>query len=133
MTLMQENEVARANERAQRETLEEMNAMKAQMDDFKNKKKDETMSVLERMHANSEQGLLSMVLTAWKSDMEEIYRQKEEAAKLDEVLKTKKMEARRVLERNLGSSMSAPLASAFNDWMNSYLKEKKCERVEGPS
>merc|ERR1719242_495115 len=129
MTLMQENEVARANERAQRETLEEMNAMKAQMDDFKNKKKDETMSVLERMHANSEQGLLSFTLNAWKSDMEEIYRQKEEAAKLDEVLKTKKMEARRVLEKNLGSSMGAVLASAFNDWMNSWLEEKNVNEL----
>merc|ERR1712241_747449 len=56
--------------------------------------------------------------------MEEIYKQKEEAAKIDEVPKTKKMEARRVLEKNLGSSMGAILASAFNDWMNSYLEER---------
>jgi len=128
-TLMQENEVARANERAQAETLEEMNALKGQMEAFKNKKKDETMSVLERMHANSEQGLLSITLSAWKSDMEDIYRQKEEAAKLDEILKTKKMEARRVLEKNLGSSMGAILASAFNDWMNSWLEEKNVNEL----
>merc|ERR1719510_2018083 len=61
--------------------------------------------------------------------MEEIYRQKEEAAKLDEVLKTKKMEARRVLEKNLGSSMGAVLASAFNDWMNSWLEEKNVSEM----
>merc|ERR1719510_1879607 len=61
--------------------------------------------------------------------MEEIYRQKEEAAKLDEILKTKKMEARRVLEKNLGSSMGAILASAFNDWLNSYLEEKNVNEL----
>jgi len=128
-TLMQENEVARANERAQRETSEEMNALKGQMEAFKNKKKDETMSVMERMHANSEQGLISLTMSAWKQDMEEIYRQKEEAAKLDDVLKTKKAEARRVLEKNLGSSMGAVLASAFNDWMNSYLEERNVREL----
>jgi hypothetical protein len=61
--------------------------------------------------------------------MEEIYRQKEEAAKLDDVLKTKKMEARRVLEKNLGSSMGAVLASSFNDWMNSWLEEKNVNEL----
>merc|ERR1712151_1110419 len=68
-------------------------------------------------------------MNAWKSDMEEIYRQKEEAAKLDDILKTKKMEARRVLEKNLGSSMGAVLASAFNDWMNSWLEEKNVNEL----
>merc|ERR1712038_1627950 len=106
---MQDNEVARANEKAQAETLEEMKAMRNEMEAFKNKKKDETMSVMERMHANSEQGLISLTMSAWKSDMEEIYKQKEEAAKLDNILKTKKAEARRVLEKNLGSSMGAVL------------------------
>jgi len=106
-----------------------MSSLKGQMEALKNNKKDATMTVFERMHANSAQGLLSFTLNAWKSDMEEIYRQKEEAARLDEVLKTKKMEARRVLEKNLGSSMGAILASAFNDWMNSYLEEKNVNEL----
>merc|ERR1719458_824232 len=127
--VMHDNEVARANERAQQETMEEMNALKGQMEAFKSKKRDETMSVMERMHANSEQGLLSLTMNAWKSEMEEIYRQKEEAAKLDDILKTKKAEARRVLEKNLGSSMGAILASAFNDWMGSYLEEKNVREL----
>merc|ERR1719362_480707 len=127
--VMHDNEVARANERAQAETLEEMNAMRNQMETFKSKKRDETMSVLERMHANSEQVLLSLTLGAWKQDMEEIYRQRDEAAKMDDILKTKKMEARRVLEKNLGSAMGAILASAFNDWMSHYIEEKNVEEM----
>merc|ERR1712151_1414702 len=39
------------------------------------------------------------------------------------------MEARRVLEKNLGSSMGAILASAFNDWLNSYLEEKNVNEL----
>jgi len=128
-SLMQDNEVARANERAQAETLEEMKALQSEMAAFKEKKKDETMSVLERMHANSEQGLLSLTLGAWKQDMEEIYRQKQEASKMDDMLKSKKMEARRVLEKNLGSAMGAILASAFNDWMSHYLEEKHVQEL----
>ena len=57
---------------------------------YAERQKKKTMFALETMHANSEQGLLPLVLTAWKSNLKEICRQKEEAARLDEVLKKKK-------------------------------------------
>merc|ERR1719219_2284652 len=108
-----------------------MNALQAQMKEWQGKKKGETKAVLDRMTAASDQGLLAMVFNAWVKDLEEIQAQKEEAMKMQEMMKSQKAEAKRVLEKSLGSAMGAVLASAFNDWVAHLEEEMNIKAVKG--
>mmetsp|Transcript_36299 Transcript_36299/g.103756 ORF Transcript_36299/g.103756 Transcript_36299/m.103756 type:complete len:475 (-) Transcript_36299:38-1462(-) len=91
----------------------------------KAKKKDEAKQVLDRMSSASENGLCLMVYQAWFDSTMEARRVKEDADKLTEKLKSQKLEARKALERNLGSSMMGVLAATFHDWSTYFLDQKK--------
>merc|ERR1712079_690060 len=126
-----EGRQARAKELAMKETEEEMNALQAQMRDWQEKKKGETKAVLDRMTAATDQGLVNTVFSAWVKDMEEIQAQKDEAMKMQEMMKSQKAEAKRVLEKSLGAAMGAHLASAFNDWVAHLEEELNIKAVKG--
>merc|ERR1719336_179443 len=74
---------------------------------------------------------MAMVFNAWVKDYEEIQAQKEEALKMQEMLASQKAEARRVLEKSLGSALGAVLGSAFNDWVAHYEEEMNIKAIKG--
>jgi len=53
-----------------------------------------------------------------------------EAEKLNQVLKAKKGEARRVLEKNLGQAVMGLQASVFNDWLNTLMENKMVKGMQ---
>merc|ERR1719461_1205337 len=113
--MMEENRGAREIEAAQRETAEEVNSVQAQLRAFQEKKKQETMSVMERMQAASDQGLTAQVFRAWEKDWEDWKKDMEEARAMNEKLQQQKAGARRTLEKNLGLACSGVLASAWKE------------------
>lgn len=125
-----ENAMARANEKAAAESRDEIASIQEQMRALKDKKKEETMGVMQRMASANDSGLLSMVLQGWKSVMDDINATAAEAQKVQDLLKSKKEESRRLLEKSLGSAMGATLASALNDWISHYLEEKKVRELK---
>jgi len=119
-----DNARAREKEKAQAETQEEMLALQERMKAFQQKKRDEAGAVLERMNAASDSGLVAMCFQSWQKAWEEVQAAKEEAMKMQELLNGKKDHARRVLEKSLASSMGQFMASAFNDWVATWMEEK---------
>merc|ERR1740123_2767963 len=93
-TMMEENRGAREIEAAQRETAEEVNSVQAQLRAFQEKKKQETMSVMERMQSASDQGLIAQVFRAWEKDWEGWKRDMEEAQAVRSKLEQQKAGAK---------------------------------------
>jgi len=132
VTDTQENRVARENERAMKETEEEMNGIRAKMGQMKSlqgKKTDDTRSVLQRMATAQNAGLIMEMFREWKHEWDEARKQKAAAAAMQSKLVKQKAEARRVLEKNLGEGLVGLLGSAFHDWQSVYLEEVKVRGV----
>jgi len=126
-----DNRVAREKEKAAMETAQEVEGIQEQMKAWKNKKRDEAESIMNKMASHQDTGLLAMMFQSWKKGWEMNRKQLEEAKHLHEVLKTKKAEARRVLEKNLGLAVSGLVASTFNDWLSSVMEEKNIRSIQG--
>lgn len=126
-----DNRVAREKEKAAMETAQEVEEIQQQMKAWQNKKRDEAESIMNRMASHQDTGLAAMMFQSWKQGWEINKKQLEEAKRLQEVLKTKKGDARRVLEKNLGLAVSGLVASTFNDWLSSVMEEKTIRGIQG--
>merc|ERR1719410_2281436 len=96
-SIMEDNRSAREIEAAQRETAEEVNSVQAQLRAFQEKKKQETMTVMNRMQTASDQGLIAQVFKSWEKDWEDWKQDMEEAQKVKEKLEQQKAGAKRTL------------------------------------
>lgn len=125
-----DNRVAREKEKAAMETAQEVEGIQEQMKAWRNKKRDEAESIMNKMASHQDTGLAAMMFQSWKQGWEVNRKQLEDAKKMQEVLKTKKAEARRVLEKNLGLAVSGLVASTFNDWLSSVMEEKNIRGIQ---
>jgi len=125
-----DNRIARERERAAAETAQEVEGMQEQMKALRSKKKGEAESIMNKMASHQDTGLVAMMYQNWKNGWEANRKQLEEAKKMSEVLKTKKAEARRVLEKNLGLAVSGLTASTFNDWLSAVNEEKTIREIQ---
>lgn len=91
----------------------------------KNKKKEEAKQVLDRMSAASDSGLAGLVFQTWAKHVGDQKQTRQEAEKLQGMLKNKKAEARKALEKQLGSTSTGILTSALKDWINHFVEWKK--------
>lgn len=103
----------------------ELEAAQAQLTAYQTKKKDEAKSVLDRMSAASDGGLLSLIVQSWVKAIQEAKKEIEEAEKLQDTLKNQKVEARKALERHLGSSTTGAITMAFKNWQSYFMDWKK--------
>mmetsp|Transcript_75492 Transcript_75492/g.213556 ORF Transcript_75492/g.213556 Transcript_75492/m.213556 type:complete len:471 (+) Transcript_75492:73-1485(+) len=104
----------------------ELEAAQEHLKAYQAKKKEEARSVLDRMSAASEGGLLALILQNWAKAVQDVKATQAEADKLQDMLKNQKLEARKTLERNLGSSMGGVLTVALKNWV-SYFQDMKKE------
>jgi len=71
-----------------------------------------------------------VMFNAWRKDWEDVQQDKGEAKAVKERLQSQKVEARRILEKNLGTALVGVLGSTMNDWVNYYLEEKNVREIK---
>jgi len=125
-----DNRQARLNEKARLETQGEVDEIQKAMNDLKARKRGDALKSLESVAATQDTGLVSLMYQHWKKDWEVSKAQYAEAEKLNQVLKAKKGEARRVLEKNLGQAVMGLQASTFNDWLNTLIENKMVKGMQ---
>merc|ERR1711920_468576 len=125
-----DNRQARLNEKARLETQGEVDEIAKQMQELKARKRGDALKSLEGVAASQDTGLVSLMYREWQKAWELSKAQYAEAEKLNQILKSKKGEARRVLEKNLGQAVMGLVASTFNDWLSTLLENKMVKGMQ---
>jgi hypothetical protein len=119
-----------------KEMQEELAQLNAAMAAAKDEQKARSRSVLARMNADSDQGLMQMIWGAWMAfhleyqkdkAMEDEVKAKEQAMK--EYLKTKADSAKKVLQASVGNTESGLIQMAFQGWVEVYHEAQEEARM----
>lgn len=119
------------------DTKAEVDKMKEQMKDFKGAAKDRQMKVMGRMMEENDQAAVLLAWTEWVAFHEDYKKDKEgnEAAKkleqkLQESMKSKKEDAKKVLDRMGGATDSGLLMQCLRVWATAIQEAKRAARLQ---
>jgi len=118
-----EHRVARANDHAAHETEQELNLVRERMTELQQRKKDEARGILDRLASTTDSGFASLLLQNWAACVAAARSDRDQAAHLKRLIRGHREEARRCLEKHLGTEVLGILASAFHDWTISLAEE----------
>mmetsp|Transcript_120229 Transcript_120229/g.335430 ORF Transcript_120229/g.335430 Transcript_120229/m.335430 type:complete len:468 (-) Transcript_120229:141-1544(-) len=104
---------------------DDVEAAKNKLKAFQDSKKQEAKAVLDRMNASSDQGLIALMWKQWLTFCADVFKERKDAENMASTMKNQKLEARKRLEANLGSSMKSMQAVVFKNWANMYREEKE--------
>mmetsp|Transcript_51437 Transcript_51437/g.122289 ORF Transcript_51437/g.122289 Transcript_51437/m.122289 type:complete len:599 (-) Transcript_51437:83-1879(-) len=103
---------------------------KKRIEAFKSQKQSEARQILDRMSASSETGLLSMIVGCWLLCVQDQKREREvevlmksQEEKLKEVMHKKNAEARAILQRSVGTTISGTMSQVLKAWSEVVLQE----------
>jgi len=116
---------------------EEMKALEARMANFSKEQAAKSKKVLGRLNAGSDQGLLTLCLTAWIQFIAEYNKNrafedavKAEEQKIAEFMKKHKENSKGVLNRMSSATDSGLIQSCFTGWVEVYTEQKKANELE---
>jgi len=124
-----ENRVARANNVAAQETEQELNLIRERMTELQQRKKDEARGVLDRLASTTDSGFASLLLQNWAAYTATVRSERDQATHLKKLIQGHREEARRSLEKHLGTELLGILASAFHDWTISLAEERNVQEL----
>merc|ERR1712232_550505 len=116
---------------------EEMKALEARMANFSKEQAAKSKKVLGRLNAGSDQGLLTLCLTAWIQFIAEYNKNrafedavKAEEQKIAEFMKAHNDGAKGVLGKMSAATDSGLVQSCFKGWVDVFLEQKKAIELE---
>jgi len=115
----------------------EMKALEEKMAQFHSDQAAKSKKVMARMNAGSDQGLLTMCLTAWVQFIAEYNKNKDfenavkaEEKKIAEFMKSHNESSKSVLNRMSAATDSGLVQSCFKGWVDFFLEQKKANELE---
>jgi hypothetical protein len=130
--------VGEVTEKKDREAKDgEMSELNAKMSAFSKDQAAKSKKVLSRMNAGTDQGLLSMCLTAWVQHCEEYKKNREfedavkrEEQKIAEFMKKQNEGAKGVLSRMSQATDSGLIQQCFTGWVDVFNEQKKSNELK---
>merc|ERR1712139_296335 len=129
------DELGMKNDRLQKE--EEMKQLEERMAAFSKDQAAKSKKVLSRLNAGSDQGLMTLCLTAWVQFIAEYNKNrafedavKAEEKKIQEFMKAHNEGSKGVLSRMSAATDSGLVQSCFKGWVDVYEEQKKANELE---